>query len=259
MTRYPFLVAILFVLSTTFMPVLAESDTESAIITVDAKVDKSNISTIEVSLVCNSATPGKQQLVLDSDGSHEFTIKPDLVGVANCTLAAIMPNDQKVRYAGDGGSNVDFDNNGCHFSGIKPGHVNYCQVHVEKEKTSLTVYKKWMGASDGAPNVEIHLVCDGKSQGLPLSINSDSPQTWELDVASPEGVRCEVLEMELDTFRADRSDCKSLLIMPGAAEECTLVNTKVVKRIQVLNRYGLIAMIMVMLGVGLAAISRQST
>jgi hypothetical protein len=48
------------------------------------------------------------------------------------------------------------------------------------------------------------------------------------------------------------------MLVPGQAAECTIVNTKVVKRIDMLNRYGLIIMISVMLGAGLAAVRRSA-
>ena len=46
------------------------------------------------------------------------------------------------------------------------------------------------------------------------------------------------------------SDCEDLVILPGASEECTVVNTKVVKMIDMLNRYGLVIMILVFMVVG---------
>jgi len=47
-----------------------------------------------------------------------------------------------------------------------------------------------------------------------------------------------------------------LYIRPGRGEECTLINTKIVKRIEMLNRYGKIVMIVLVLAVGLVAVKR---
>ena len=224
--------------------------------TVDARVDQAILSQLDVRLSCDSATPPQQQLTLDFDGSGEFTVSVRGTGGASCTLVALLPTGQNVTYVGDGGSVIELDGQGCHFTGVSAGHANFCQVHVEKKATRLTVYKKWVGGTGEEPNVNIHLACNDEMQGIPLWINSDSSQNWELEVSDPNGIHCSVYEHERDTFRADRSDCSNLLIMPGASEECTLVNTKVVKRIQTLNRYGLGAMILVMLAVGLLAIKR---
>lgn len=235
---------------------LAAAATGSASFTVDAKVDREILSQLDVRLSCEAATPPEQRATLGFDGSHEFTVSVPATGGASCTLVALLPSGQKVSYLGDGGSVIELDHQGCHFTGVSAGHANFCQVHVEKEATSLTVYKKWVGGTGAEPNVNIHLLCNDETQGIPLWINSDSAQTWELDVSDPNGIRCSVVEDERDAFRADQSDCNNLLILPGADEECTLVNTKVVKRIEMLNRYGLGAMILVMLTAGLLAIKR---
>ena len=236
---------------------ITASQGTSASFTIDVRVDHAILSQLDVRLSCDSATPAQQQVTLDSDGSHEFTVSVRGTRGASCTLVALLPTGQNVRYVGDGGSVIELNGQGCHFTGVSAGHSNFCQVHVEKEVTRLTVYKKWVGGTGEEPNVNIHLACNEEIQGIPLWINSDSSQNWELEVADPNGIRCSVYEDELDTFRADRSDCSDLLILPGANEECTLVNTKVVKRIQTLNRYGLVAMILVMLAVGLLAIKRM--
>jgi len=258
MTRHMNSLAVsLLALSVTFLqPGLVAADTGSARFTVDTKVDQAILSQLDVRLSCDFATPAQQQVTLDSDGTHEFTVNVQGTGGASCTLVALLPTGQNVTYVGDGGSVIELDDQGCHFTGVSAGHSNFCQVHVEKEATRLTVYKKWIGGKADVPNVNIRLACNEELQGAPRWINSDRPQTWELEVSDPNGIRCSVYENELDTFRADQSDCSNLLIMPGADEECTLVNTKVVKRIQTLNRYGLGAMILVMLAAGLLAIKR---
>ncbi len=252
----------LLVLSISFIQSgLAVVDAGSASFTVDARVDHAILAQLDVRLSCDSATPARQQVTLAFDGTHEFTVSIQAAGRAaggaSCTLVALLPTGQNVSYVGDGGSVIELDEQGCHFTGVAAGHANFCQVRVEKEATRLTVYKKWIGGTGAEPNVNIHLACNGETQGVALWINSDSAQSWELEVSDPNGIRCSVYEDELDTFRADQSDCSDLLILPGADEACTLVNTKVVKRIDMLNRYGLVAMILVMLTAGLLAIKRM--
>jgi len=232
------------------------AQTTSARFTVDARVDHVILAQLDVRLSCNSATPAQQQVTLDFDGTHEFTVNVQGTGGATCTLVALLPTGQNVTYVGDGGSVIELDDQGCHFTAVSPGHANFCQVRVEKKATRLTVYKKWIGGTGEEPNVNIHLTCNHQTQGAPLWINADSAQSWELEVSDPNGIRCSVYEDERETFRADQSDCSNLLILPGADEACTLVNTKVVKRIETLNRYGLAAMILVMLTAGLLAIKK---
>jgi len=120
----------------------------------------------------------------------------------------------------------------------------------------LQVYKKWIGASGSERNVEIHLSCRDGDLFEPRFINHGRPGGWEIKKVPADGIFCTVSEVERETFIADDEDCRELLVVPGQGAECTMVNTKVVKRIDMLNRYGRILMIMVMLGAGLLAVRR---
>jgi hypothetical protein len=125
-------------------------------------------------------------------------------------------------------------------------------------ETELLVYKKWIGASGGERNVEVHLDCSDDDFFQPRFINRDLPGGWQIRNIPKEGIFCTVSEIKRDTFIADDSDCSKLLVVPGQSVECTIVNTKIVKKIDMLNRYGLILMISVMLGAGLAAVKRYA-
>ena len=123
---------------------------------------------------------------------------------------------------------------------------------------SLEVYKKWIGASGDEANVEIHLSCGGGITFPTHFINDGQPAGWEINDVPQNGLICDVRETMRPTFVSDYKDCINLRLIPGQAVECTMVNTKVVKKIEMLNRYGLILMISVMLGAGLAAVKRFS-
>jgi hypothetical protein len=121
---------------------------------------------------------------------------------------------------------------------------------------SVQVYKKWIGASGDEANSEVLLRCGSRRQFDPRFINTDRTESWDVSDVPANGLFCTVREVEQDTFIADLSDCQELLLVPGQNVDCTVVNTKVVKRIDMLNRYGLIIMVFVMLGAGLAAVRR---
>lgn len=127
---------------------------------------------------------------------------------------------------------------------------------TEQATVGLLVYKKWIGASGDEADVEIHLSCPGKIPLEPRFINRDRPGGWRIEQVPEDGIFCSVHEIERDTFIADTTDCHDLLVIPGEDVECTMVNTKVVKKIDMLNRYGLVLMIAVMLGAGLAAVRK---
>ena len=123
---------------------------------------------------------------------------------------------------------------------------------------SLTVYLKWVGASGRESDVRISLDCeDGRDYGYRY-INEDAAGGWDISGLGAAGMLCNVTEEERDSYRRDIIDCQGLYIVPGAREECTLVNTKIVKRIEMFNRYGVFVLILLVLGVGLIAIRRAS-
>ena len=127
----------------------------------------------------------------------------------------------------------------------------------EASPGTLVVYKEWIGASGEERDVQTSLECESGDYSGFRYINEGKPGQWEIRDIDPEGILCNVFEEERDNFRPDIIDCQGLLILPGRAEECTMVNTKIVKRIEMLNRYGKVLMIVLVLAIGLLTIRRS--
>lgn len=233
---------------------------DSASFTVDTGLGDRTGEGLQLLLECRPR-PGSGEAVTQSarlpkDGTVVFEV--DIAGGADwsCAITAATPPGLQVRYRGDGGSEVDIAEDGCRFSAVQPGHANFCQIQVRTLTTSLTVYKKWIGASRREPDVSIELMCAGERVPEGRDINAGKPGGWFLSVTDPEGVICHVLEAKREEFVSDAGDCENLLILPGSEEECTLINTKVVKMIDMLNRYGLAIMIIIFMVVGMLAARR---
>jgi hypothetical protein len=140
---------------------------------------------------------------------------------------------------------------------VRAVHGQSATPEVE-QGVEILVYKKWIGAAGDEANVEAHLVCGSEAGFQPRTVNRGKPDGWRVENVPEEGLFCTVFEVERDTFIADNLDCRDLLVLPDQGAECTLVNTKIVKRIDMLNRYGLVMMIAVMLGAGLSAVHRYT-
>ncbi len=125
------------------------------------------------------------------------------------------------------------------------------------DAAEVLVYKKWVGATGDEAAVEIQLICKGLREFHALNVNQDKPDGWLIAEVPEQGIYCSVYEAARDSFIPDERDCRDLLVLPGNSVECTLVNTKRVKRIEMLNRYGIVMMIAFILGAGLAAVHRQ--
>lgn len=233
---------------------------QTASFTVDARLGDGAPDRLQVRLDCQPASDigssAAQFRRLPRDGTAVFEVSVPPQGNVTCAISAEAPQGLEVRYLGDGGSPADIGDAGCLFTGVQAGHANFCQIQATSPITSVTVYKRWIGATRYEPDVRADLVCAGAPVGEGRDINAGKPGVWVLDVADPEGVTCDVLETGREEFIADPDDCRGLLVLPGSEEECTMVNTKVVKMIEMLNRYGLVVMILVFMAVGMVAARR---
>ena len=147
---------------------------------------------------------------------------------------------------------------GCQFNRIVPNDPLHCRVEVTQDPVELMVYLEWIGPSGEEEDVRISLECESGDYSGNRYVNAGKPDGWEIRDIDPEGILCNVSEEVRDNFRPDIIDCQGLWVLPGKGEECTLTNTKIVKRIEMLYRYGKVVMILLVLGIGLAAVKRFS-
>lgn len=254
--RLPALLAVLACLAPQVGMTQDAAQTSAASFTVDAALGGDSGQKVNVVLSCRSAAGEEvhsDQATLGDGETVEFRLPGPADGGLECTVTAGQAAGLNIGYRGDGGSEADISEAGCRFLGVALGHANFCQVRVEAQTTSITVYKKWIGARGDEDDVLARLRCGGTALPEPLSINAGRPGTWTLDLTDADGILCDVTEDEREDFVPDMTDCRDLLVLPGAQEECTLVNTKVVKMIDMLNRYGLAIMIAVFAVAGMLA------
>jgi hypothetical protein len=223
---------------------------EIALFTVDVKLAGTGVAELVVNIRCDSDRPVSFDYAIPVDSSKTFTVPaPENAGMS-CSLTTRQLIGHQLGFLGDGGSDFEADAPGCTFSNVRRGHSNFCQIRVEDQETSLTVFKRWIGTSRKEADSRVSLDCGNEVAYSNRKINSGKPGAWTLTVDESDGFLCSVSEEEGDGFIADTSDCQGLLVMPGAVEECTIVNTKVVKMIEVFNRYGLAVMILAFMLVG---------
>ena len=243
----------LFLLVTFEVP--AQEGTGATLI-VEANYDPRLLETVNLEVICSSGEFGESRYEMGAD--DQLTLK--LTGFQNaqtsCQLVARVPDGYSVEYSVRGGEVSRADKNGCQYARIKNGDTNHCLMEVTQDPVSLTVYKKWFGGSGEDADVTISLSCESGEYSGERFINEGSPGGWEISEIDPEGILCNVSEEVRDNFSPDIIDCQGLYILPGKGEACTLVNTKIVKRIEMLNRYGKIVMIVLVLAVGLVAVKR---
>jgi hypothetical protein len=233
-------------------------ESQAAPVLLEAKFNPRLLEQIEVDVLCSSGQLIEQVFSLDAGKRLAVTPESYLPGKTICQVRAQPAPGYSVVHSARSNGVSSADLNGCHFSQLTDDDEAYCLVSVTQDNVPLTVYKKWVGGSGEENDVQINLECESGKYSGSRFINEGTPGGWEIEDIDPEGILCNVSEVVRDTFEPDIIDCQGLWILPGKGEECTLLNTKIVKRIEMLNRYGKLIMIVLVLGVGLVAVRRFS-
>jgi len=231
-------------------------DSVRASIAVDLQFEPDYPGIADVHFRCSFGEPRQREFTMSSGKKLELPLVGFKPSGASCQLWALPVPGYQVSYAVKGEAAYKADKNGCQFFGFTDGQLNSCQILLTQDPVKLTVYKKWIGGSGEEEDVQVSLECENGDYSGYRTINEGSPDGWEISQFDPEGILCNVSETVRESFSPDIIDCQGLYIRPGRGEECTLINTKIVKRIEMLNRYGKIVMIVLVLFVGLVAVKR---
>ena len=235
---------------------LLAEDNRQASFDLALDFDPQFLSEVNAELICNSGQPKRQDFRLTVTGSSRLELGQFKDNETICQLRVLLPDGYSVEYLSESDGKHQADEHGCHFTTVSYEHSNRCLIEITQNTVPLTVYKKWVGGTGQEPDVAVQLACGDQVFVESRFINEASPGGWEVGDIGMDGLNCDVSEKPGDTFVADQSDCQGLLLFPGRGAECTMVNTKIVKRIEMLNRYGKAIMILVMLVAGLIAVKR---
>ena len=225
---------------------------------LEAQFNPRLLEQIEVEVLCSSGQLREQTFSLGASERKAVTPESYVSGKTNCQIRANPAHGYSVVHSARSVGTSSADRNGCHFPLLSEDDEANCLITVTQESVPLTVYKEWVGGSGEEQDVQINLECESGKYSGSRYINEGSPGGWEIRDIDPEGILCNVSEVVRDTFEPDIIDCQGLWILPGKGEECTLLNTKIVKRIEMLNRYGKLIMIVLVLAIGLVAVRRFS-
>jgi hypothetical protein len=234
---------------------MGQLDTRASIV-VELQFEPDYPGTADFDLLCSFGEPGQRELTLSSGEKLELALTDLNATSGTCQLRALPVPGYAASYSVEGEAAYKADKNGCQYFGFKDGQLNSCRILLKQDPVELTVYKKWLGGSGEEEDVQVSLECESGDYSGYRYVNEGSPDGWEISQFDPEGILCNVSETVRDTFSPDIIDCQGLYIRPGRGEECTLINTKIVKRIEMLNRYGKVVMIVLVLVVGLVAAKR---
>lgn len=237
---------------------LIASDATRTSFAIRVNFDNRLLNEVEVNLHCPTGIPEHQRIPVTSSRDIMLVVESFPDGAASCQLQTSVPFGYTIAYSGRGEAVFKADHNGCVYGKISDGHSNDCQIDISQDSVRITTYKKWIGGTGEETDIRIRLDCESGNYTGSRYVNEGLPAGWDISQIDPDGVVCSVFEAPGDSYVADEFDCQSLVIFPGKGEECTMVNTKIVKRIEMLNRYGKAIMILVMLVAGLIGMKRYT-
>ena len=247
---------ILLLLCTLFPVSITAAELPRAQFLVNVIFDEQWLDSLEVLFDCPTAQPASLLVVFEGPGKNSSWVEGFADETGSCRIFVKPIQGYSVKYSGGGESGFAADGEGCHYERLADGHSNTCQAELTQDPVLITAYKKWIGGTGEEPGIRIRLECESGEFKGDRFLEAGAPTSWEIRHIDPEGVVCSVFESPGDHYIADEFDCQSLVIFPGKGEECTMVNTKIVKRIEMLNRYGKFIMVLVMLVAGLFGVKR---
>jgi hypothetical protein len=225
-------------------------------VAISAAFESRLLPSLQVDLNCGVDHPDNHTVIVDNPGRFVLQETWSSAPGARCQVRADLPLGYSVSYRVEGGADSSANRNGCRFAQPGSGEAVLCHFEITQNPVKLMVYKKWIGGSGEEQDVRVSLDCESGDYSGFRYVNEGAPDGWEIRNIDPEGILCNVSEKVRENFEADIIDCQGLYVLPGKGEECTLLNTKIVKRIEMLNRYGRVIMIILILGVGLLAMRR---
>ena len=249
--RYVLHIALLFLLSPC---ALQAQGAPEATFEAHMSIETGFVDSVEVQLICDAGSPARSGFSMAHSTVDSRVLQGFREGRTICRIRALPPEGYSAAYTLADTKIGTTDENGCRFSSVSAFRVHGCHIAVVQDPVLLTVYLKWIGGSGEEEPVEVSLSCESGVYSGVRYVNEKSPASWEVSEIDPEGVLCNVSEVVRDTFDPDIIDCQGLLLRPGKGEECVFINTKIVKRIEMLNRYGKLLMIVLVLAVGLVAV-----
>jgi hypothetical protein len=229
-----------------------------------------NTATVDVTISCNTGLPLTQEFTISEGHPVTFIVDSYAAGEMDCVITEEVPEGYTPEY-----SNGDVDSaESCVFEEVAAGATLACIIYNELDPVIVTVHKEWNGvtAEDdisllASAAYECRYVLEQPDSDELSTVSGNLSFEGELDVEVISDLYpdyggssyCTVSEMLLDSAaEGDDSDCADLPIAIAQGNSCTIYNTVFFEGIPTLNRYGMLLLALLMLGVGVIGFRRFS-
>ncbi len=229
-----------------------------------------NTATVDVTISCNTGLPLTQEFTISEGHQVTFIVDSYAAGEMDCVITEEVPEGYTPEY-----SNGEVDSaESCVFEEVAAGATLACIIYNELDPVIVTVNKEWIGVTEeggisllASAAYECRNVLEEPDSDELSTVSGSLSFEGELDVEVISNLYpdyggssyCTVSEMLLDSAaEGDDSDCAVLPIEIAQGNSCTIYNTVFFEGIPTLNRYGMLLLALLMLGVGVIGFRRFS-
>ncbi len=240
--------------------------------------DSVNPTPVNVTLDCNTGLPLTQTAMISESTSVNFVVVDFDAGELDCTVFETVPAGYTPSYQAAGPGAVDDDVSGCHFFDVGRDAGNTCAIVNTVNPVNVEITKQWVieqaGGDFTATDFKLTLWCDAPIDGADpvcpaeapaapapsswcLSFSGSGNQTFTAAVTpSYPASTCRVTEQVMDAAVEVDNGCDNLVIRAGQGADCVVTNTVFFEGIPSLNRGGMLALMLLLLGIGGLAVRR---
>lgn len=228
---------------------------------VSKEFDDNNTAEVEVTLSCNTGLPLEQTTMISEGDPVNFVVVDFEDGTMDCEVTEVVPDGYTASYAN--GQTVSSES--CAYEDIF-GDQHSCVITNSLDQVEVAVTKVWIDEKPQFNAINLadaawlcQNVAGGGSDGGMLNF-FENPDTesifiypdWEL------GTVCRITEVNVPDggVEVDDSECDAVIVFPGVNGACTIFNTRLFEGIPTLSQYGLVVLVLLMLGVGLVGFRR---
>jgi len=237
-----------------------------------------NPADVQVAITCNTGLPLEQEFIIAQGSPVNFVVGSFVPADMNCKVEEIGGTDGYVTTYEAGtitgiADIINDDPYGCYYEGIIGGQFT-CDLTNTAKPTTFTVYKEWELINEGGDVVDllVDVTISCESEIFENDAVEVNPNLWTLSGEIGDGgsltatvdttagpARCKAIEEVSQSSGVESvDDCGWRFIPAGSSDECMFTNTVFFEGIPTLNRYGLLLMALLMLGIGAVGFRRFS-
>lgn len=215
-----------------------------------------NPATVGIGIECNTGLPLSQHTIIPEGEDVTFVVDDFIDGELTCGITESVPAGYSATY--NNGETVT--STGCEFEAVEAGSFQDCAISNVLEPVTVEVDKVWIDENPSSGSVDharAQWACTNVAHEYDFGnlefLGNPGSDSFVVYPYWNGGTHCSVSEVTVpdSNIESDDSACASVLLFPGSGGACTIYNTRLYAGIPVLNPFNLVALALLLLGLGL--------